>query len=83
MSRVKIEYVPLSKIVPWRECRNLAIAEYKKLSSFPDDFRFPGEPFTELKSWEKAVNRVGNSVPPQLMRAIASCIRDQILAKLP
>lgn len=39
------------------ERRRPTIAECKRISSFPDDYRFPGE-------WSDAVARMGNSVPP-------------------
>lgn len=43
-----------------------------RLSSFPDYFQFAGD-------WKDAVNRIANSVPPNLMRAIAEHISDHIL----
>jgi DNA (cytosine-5)-methyltransferase 1 len=56
------------------ENRGLTIEEAKRLQSFPDDFEFIG---TYKKQW----NRIGNSVPPNLMRAIALHIKDNILLK--
>lgn len=58
-------------IHPNRE-RYLTIAEMKKLSSFPDDFKFIGDR-------KDKVARIGNSVPPKFMQAIAENIRDNIL----
>jgi DNA (cytosine-5)-methyltransferase 1 len=54
------------------ENRSLSISEAKRISSFPDDFVFVG-PFIE--KWA----RIGNSVPPNLMRAIALHIKTKIL----
>jgi site-specific DNA-cytosine methylase len=56
---------------PW-ETRHLTISEIKALSSFPDPFRLEGR-FSD--KWA----RVGNSVPPLLMRAIALHVREKIL----
>lgn len=54
------------------EKRKFAIAEVKRLCSFPDDFILCG---SYSQQWE----RLGNSVPPVMMAAIASVVRDQIL----
>ena len=51
--------------------RHLAISEIKALSSFPAEFTFRGR-FVE--KWA----RVGNAVPPLLMKAIAAELRDVI-----
>lgn len=55
------------------ECRPLSTLERKRIGSFPDDFRFTG--------WNAAIERIGNSVPPNLMRAIAEHVRKEILDK--
>lgn len=52
----------------WREPRSLNIAEAKRLGSFPDEFDLQGA-FAE--QW----GRIGNSVPPFLMWAVASHMR--------
>jgi DNA (cytosine-5)-methyltransferase 1 len=54
------------------EVRHLTISEIKLMSSFPEGFKLEGK-FTE--KWA----RVGNSVPPLFMRAIALHIRQEIL----
>ena len=54
------------------EKRKLAIAELKRICAFPDDFVLTG---TYAQQWE----RLGNSVPPVMMRCIAEIIRDKIL----
>ena len=53
------------------ECRAISTLERCRLASFPDGFRF-----TDRKS---ATMRIGNSVPPNLMRAIAEHIRRELL----
>jgi len=53
--------------------RFLNLGETKRVSSFPDDFKFVGD-FRKM-----IVPRIGNSVPPNLMRAIAEYIRGKIL----
>lgn len=55
--------------------RYCSIGELKRLGSFPDKYLFSGE-FGE--QWA----RIGNSVPPLLMEAIARNIRLEILSKL-
>jgi len=54
------------------EPRLLNTGELQRLATFPDGFRFSG-------TWNNSVNRIGNSVPPLLMRAIAQHIREHIL----
>ncbi|MCA9741408.1 DNA cytosine methyltransferase [candidate division KSB1 bacterium] len=54
--------------------RYVSIAELKRLGSFPDAFKFVG-------SFEHKWARIGNSVPPLLMRAIAQHIRQELLCK--
>nr|WP_092074959.1 DNA cytosine methyltransferase [Dendrosporobacter quercicolus]NSL49586.1 DNA cytosine methyltransferase [Dendrosporobacter quercicolus DSM 1736]SDN23782.1 DNA (cytosine-5)-methyltransferase 1 [Dendrosporobacter quercicolus] len=56
----------------WEEPRAISIAEAKRLGSFPDDFQFIG-------SYSEQWARIGNSVPPLFMKAIAEHIRDNIL----
>jgi DNA (cytosine-5)-methyltransferase 1 len=54
------------------EPRLLDTGELQRIASFPDDYRFAGD-------WMASVNRMGNSVPPLLMRAIARHIREHLL----
>lgn len=54
--------------------RPLNLDEWKRLGSFPDGFRF-----TDKK---EGCQRIGNSVPPNLMRAIAEHVRQEILSKV-
>lgn len=56
------------------EHRSLSIEEAKRIGSFPDAFRLVG-PFAD--QWA----RIGNSVPPLLMEAIARTIRERLLAR--
>ena len=55
--------------------RKFTIAELKRICAFPDDFILCG---SYAQQWE----RLGNSVPPVMMCAIATEIRDRILAKV-
>ncbi len=52
--------------------RKLTIAELKRLCGFPDDYLLTG-------SYQEQWARLGNAVPPPMMAAIASVIRDRIL----
>lgn len=53
------------------ENRGLTLDELKRAASYPDDFRFT--------DFANGMNRIGNSVPPLFMRAIARHIRAEIL----
>lgn len=55
-----------------RECRRLTIPEIRLIGSYPDGFEFVG---TYKEQWA----RIGNSVPPLFMRAIAEHVRAHIL----
>jgi len=57
------------------ENRFLSTPELKRIASFPDDYQFVG-------SLEEQWARIGNSVPPFLMKAIASHINEHILSKV-
>lgn len=63
--------ISLTGIVHPNRDRYLSASEMKRVASFPDDFWF--------SSRDNAVARIGNSVPPNLMRAIATHIRQVIL----
>jgi len=54
------------------EKRKFTIAEVVRLCSFPDDFKLEG---SYSQQWE----RLGNSVPPLMMRAVAEALRDGVL----
>ncbi|MEN6312454.1 MAG: DNA cytosine methyltransferase, partial [Acidobacteriota bacterium] len=55
----------------WQYPRCLNISELKRVSTFPDDFKFIGN-FRE--QWA----RVGNAVMPKFMEAIASHIKETV-----
>lgn len=52
--------------------RKFTIAELKRICAFPDDFVLAG---SYAQQWE----RLGNAVPPVMMKMIAAIIRDNIL----
>jgi len=52
--------------------RALSHGEFKRLGSWPDAFTFTG-------SKKDRQERIGNSVPPLFMRAIAQHIREHVL----
>jgi DNA (cytosine-5)-methyltransferase 1 len=58
------------------ENRSMNGRELARIQSFPDEYRFIGG----HKDW---VARIGNSVPPLMMRAIAEHIRGNILEVVP
>lgn len=53
----------------WDECRAMTFREMKRLGSFPDDY--------QAKSESIGKYMIGMSVPPKMMEAVASAIRDQ------
>ena len=57
-------------IHPDRE-RYISLAEAKRLTGFPDDFRLPDR--------KAGIGLVGNAVPPPLMKAIAAHVREAVL----
>lgn len=57
------------------ERRKFTIQELKRICAFPDDFILRG---SYAQQWE----RLGNSVPPLMMKSIAEVIRDEILHKI-
>jgi len=57
------------------ERRRFTILEVMRLCAFPDDFAMAG---SYAKRWE----RMGNSVPPLMMRAVAEAVRDGILRRM-
>jgi len=61
-------------VVSATERRKFTIAELRRICAFPDDFVLTG---TFAQQWE----RLGNSVPPLMMKAIAETIRDGVLAR--
>lgn len=58
-------------LMHWSECRFLTASELARLGSFPDEFEWVGGP-------GDVVQRVGNSVPPLFMRAVAAHVRGLI-----
>lgn len=58
------------------DARKVSGAELKRLASFPDGFVFCGDR-------QLVQDRIGNSVPPLFMRAIAGHIRANILSRTP
>jgi DNA (cytosine-5)-methyltransferase 1 len=65
----KIEIINGGEVVR----RRFTIDELKRVCGFPDDFILTG---TYAQQWE----RLGRSVPPPMMMAVASCVRDVLLA---
>lgn len=55
--------------------RYITINEIKKLASYPDNFKFIGK-------YEEQWARIGNSVPPNFMKAISNHVYTEILSKI-
>ena len=64
-----------SGLVHHEEPRYLTISELKRLASFPDSYIFLGK-------YQDQWARIGNSVPPLFMKAIASHVNENILQKV-
>lgn len=69
----KEEHFSSGRFYHWSEPRRVNDQELQRIGSFPDAFQFVGDPKTVHE-------RIGNSVPPLFMRAIAGHIRDSILS---
>jgi len=69
-------FIPYSNFLihPY-EHRHLSAEELKRVASFPDSFKLIG-------TYLDQVARLGNSVPPKFMRAIALHIKENILSKI-
>jgi DNA (cytosine-5)-methyltransferase 1 len=65
-------YLGFGGLLHWSERRAFTVAELKRLSGFPDGFDFGTE-------YKNAVERLGNTVPPPLMKAVATHIRLTVL----
>ena len=65
----------IASVVHPTEKRKFTIAELRRICAFPDDFTLVG-------SYAKQWARLGNSVPPPMMRSVAEIVRDKILAKI-
>jgi DNA (cytosine-5)-methyltransferase 1 len=61
----------MSGAMHWGACRRFSLPEFKRFSSFPDQFIFAGE-------FENGIRQIGNCVPPLFMLAIAKHIRKTI-----
>ena len=53
----------------WKN-RHFTTAEFKRIQSFPDDYRIAG-------SDSRVLEQIGNSVPPRLAFVVASALREQ------
>jgi DNA (cytosine-5)-methyltransferase 1 len=58
----------------WNECRNFTIKELKRFFSFPDDY-YLGDRYS------KQYERLGRSVPPLMMKAVAEHVYYSLLTK--
>jgi len=54
------------------EQRRISVPEARRIHSYPDDFIFTG-------NYSQRMERVGRSVPPLMMRAVAQTVREKIL----
>lgn len=52
--------------------RKFTIPELRRICGFPDDFELKG-------SYQQQWERLGNAVPPPMMRAVAESLRDRVL----
>lgn len=59
----------------WTEPRTMTMEEIRRFGSFPD-------PYRQVGKFDEQYARIGNSVPPLFMRAIARHIRREILERI-
>ncbi len=62
----------IASVVHPVEKRKFTMAELRRICGFPDDFQLAG-------SYAQQWARLGNSVPPVMMRHIAEAVRDKVL----
>lgn len=62
-------------LIHWFENRTLTIGEYKRIASFPDEYKFIG-------TFSDALQRIGNAVMPKMMYHIAKHIKDNCLSTM-
>ena len=74
-SKVAPTVTKASNLLHHVEPRFYTIPEIMRFASYPDDYRFIG---SHASQWA----RIGNSVPPLLMKAIAIHINETILSKI-
>ncbi len=72
----------LSGLHRWDEPRLVSAMELRRISSFPDGFKFAVGDESKRAGYSLVMERIGNSVPPNLMRAIAEHINSDILQNL-
>lgn len=61
--------------IPYKDTyRYLAPNELARIQSFPENYKFIG-------SWADKVNRIGNSVPPMMMKHIAEHIYETVITE--
>jgi len=63
----------MSGAMHWGEPRRFSLPEFKRFSSFPNEFVFAGE-------FHEGIRQIGNCVPPLFMKAIARHIAENLLA---
>jgi len=66
-------------IYHWKYPRLLNIEELTRLGSFPDTYRWPGDPANDQKDHMQAWAGIGNAVPPLMARAIGLYVRNTLL----
>lgn len=71
---ISIPYMLGNSMAHYKYDRTLSIRELARCHSFPDDFKF-------LNDMIHTPARIGNSVPPLMIKAIAECIKKEILEK--
>ena len=67
----KASNIGLRDMMHWSECRRFTTSEYQRLFAIPDQYRWPDKDGNIGKRWSNAVARMGNCVPPFLIRAVA------------
>jgi DNA (cytosine-5)-methyltransferase 1 len=68
----------LMGLLHWAEKRKFTVGELMRFAGFPDSFRWPGNTANKA-DYKRAVERIGNCVPPGLMAAVAAHVRDTIV----
>jgi DNA (cytosine-5)-methyltransferase 1 len=59
----------------WSERRRFSLPEFKRFSSFPEEFAFAG-------GFEEGIRQIGNCVPPLFMKIVAQHIHRNFLTHM-
>ena len=73
--KIKAPYMVGNSMCHYKYTRTLSIRELARCQSFPDTFKF-------YNDMVQSPGRIGNSVPPVMMKHISETVKNEILSKI-